>query len=177
MNISFGCACAAAGRLAASHATVVAAANARLIVFIVCPLGSLASNSPDVSVSGIRTLCRSWAASKRAERLCHHGPVSRCNTKSEPHTVVIAATTGFTRPCRASYHEPMTRRFLGSQPLKGRGALSNPHVRFDSNSVEKADDGWYQEEEGVASLPETVLPDRAKSVIATNDSPDVGFEQ
>jgi DNA repair photolyase len=71
----------------------------------------------------------------------------------------------------------MTRRFLGSQPLKGRGALSNPHVRFDSNSVEKADDGWYQEEEGAASLPETVLPDRAKSVIATNNSPDVGFEQ
>jgi DNA repair photolyase len=71
----------------------------------------------------------------------------------------------------------MTRRFLGSQPLKGRGALSNPHVRFESNSVERADDGWYQEEEGATSLPETVLPDRAKSVIATNNSPDVGFEQ
>ena len=27
------------------------------------------------------------------------------------------------------------------------------------------------------SLPETVLPDRAKSVITTNNSPDVGFEQ
>ena len=71
----------------------------------------------------------------------------------------------------------MTRRFLGSQSLKGRGALSNPHVRFESTSVEKSDDGWYQEEEGAASLPETVLPDRAKSVIATNNSPDVGFEQ
>jgi DNA repair photolyase len=71
----------------------------------------------------------------------------------------------------------MTRRFLGSQPLKGRGALSNPHVRFDSASVEKTDDGWYQEEGGTTSLVETVLPDRAKSVIATNNSPDVGFEQ
>jgi DNA repair photolyase len=71
----------------------------------------------------------------------------------------------------------MTRRFLGSQPLKGRGALSNPHVRFDSTSVEKTDDGWYQEEAGTTSLPETVLPDRAKSVITTNNSPDVGFEQ
>jgi DNA repair photolyase len=71
----------------------------------------------------------------------------------------------------------MTRRFLGSQPLKGRGALSNPHVRFDSASVEKTDDGWYQEEAGTTSLAETVLPDRAKSVIATNNSPDVGFEQ
>jgi DNA repair photolyase len=71
----------------------------------------------------------------------------------------------------------MTRRFLGSQSLKGRGALSNPHVRFDSTSVEKTDDGWYQEEGDTTSLPETVLPDRAKSVIATNNSPDVGFEQ
>jgi DNA repair photolyase len=71
----------------------------------------------------------------------------------------------------------MTRRFLGSQPLKGRGALSNPHVRFESTSVEKSDDGWYREEEVTTSLPETVLPDRAKSVITTNNSPDVGFEQ
>ncbi len=70
----------------------------------------------------------------------------------------------------------MTRRFLGSQSFKGRGALSNPHVRFASTSVEKADDGWYQEEV-TDSLPEIVLPDRARSVITTNNSPDVGFEQ
>src|ERR1700749_3036511 len=71
----------------------------------------------------------------------------------------------------------MTRRFLGSQPLKGRGALSNPPVRFESTSVEKADDGWYQEEAPTTSLAETVLPDHAKSVLSTNNSPDVGFEQ
>jgi DNA repair photolyase len=71
----------------------------------------------------------------------------------------------------------MTRRFLGSQPFKGRGALSNPPVRFDSTSIEKADDGWYGEEEETTSVPEIVLPDRAKSVISTNNSPDVGFDQ
>jgi DNA repair photolyase len=71
----------------------------------------------------------------------------------------------------------MTRRFLGSQSFKGRGSLSNPPVRFHSTSVEKTDDGWYQEEEATTSLPQTVLPDRSKSVIATNNSPDVGFEQ
>jgi DNA repair photolyase len=71
----------------------------------------------------------------------------------------------------------MTRRILGSQHLKGRGALSNPPVRFESTVVEKSDDGWYQEEEGTTSLPQTVLPDRAKSVITTNNSPDVGFDQ
>ncbi len=71
----------------------------------------------------------------------------------------------------------MARRVLGSQALKGRGALSNPPVRFETTSVEKTDDGWGDEEEATTELPEIVLPDRAKSVITTNDSPDVGFEQ
>src|SRR3569833_2142994 len=72
----------------------------------------------------------------------------------------------------------MTRRVLTSQHLKGRGALSNPPVRFESTVVERTDDGWYQEEEeGTPSLSQTVLPDRAKSVITTNNSPDVGFDQ
>ncbi|HTV80055.1 MAG TPA: PA0069 family radical SAM protein [Steroidobacteraceae bacterium] len=71
----------------------------------------------------------------------------------------------------------MTRRFLGSGSLKGRGALSNPPVRFESTSVERTDDGWQTEEEPTTSLPQIVLPDRARSVITTNDSPDVGFEQ
>jgi len=42
-------------------------------------------------------------------------------------------------------------------------------------TLEKADDGWYQDEI-VENLTETVLPDRARSVITSNDSPDVGFE-
>ena len=71
----------------------------------------------------------------------------------------------------------MTRRILGSQFLKGRGALSNPPVRFESRSVEKVDDGWQENDEETTPLPEIVLPDRAKSVITTNSSPDVGFEQ
>ncbi|MFL6599892.1 MAG: PA0069 family radical SAM protein [Steroidobacteraceae bacterium] len=71
----------------------------------------------------------------------------------------------------------MTRRFLSSQSLKGRGALSNPPVRFESTAVEKIDDGWSHEEDGTTSLPQTVLPDAARSVITTNSSPDVGFDQ
>ena len=43
--------------------------------------------------------------------------------------------------------------------------------------MEKADDGWFQEDEETGSLPEVVLPDHARSVIATNNSPDVGFDQ
>lgn len=42
-------------------------------------------------------------------------------------------------------------------------------------TLEKADDGWYQDEI-VENLTESVLPDRARSVITSNNSPDVGFE-
>src|SRR5277367_4601037 len=70
----------------------------------------------------------------------------------------------------------MSRSFMGRQTFKGRGAVSNPAVRFEANSREPTHDGWY-EDEVVEHLTETVLPDRARSVITTNDSPDVGFDQ
>jgi DNA repair photolyase len=70
----------------------------------------------------------------------------------------------------------MPRSFIGHQPFKGRGAASNPAVRFEATTREATHDGWY-EDEIVEHLTETVLPDRARSVITTNDSPDVGFDQ
>jgi DNA repair photolyase len=69
----------------------------------------------------------------------------------------------------------MPRNFIGHQTFKGRGSTSNVAGRFDSLTLEKTDDGWYQDEV-VESLSETVLPDRARSVITSNDSPDVGFD-
>jgi DNA repair photolyase len=69
----------------------------------------------------------------------------------------------------------MPRNFIGHQTFKGRGSSSNVAGRFDSLTLEKTDDGWYQDEI-VESLSETVLPDRARSVITSNDSPDVGFD-
>ncbi|MDP9085105.1 MAG: PA0069 family radical SAM protein [Pseudomonadota bacterium] len=70
----------------------------------------------------------------------------------------------------------MTRRFIGHRTFKGRGALTNPSVRFEALRLEQTFDGWYQDEVP-ESVNETVLPDRARSVITTNDSPDVGFDQ
>jgi DNA repair photolyase len=61
-------------------------------------------------------------------------------------------------------------------PLKGRGALSNPTGRFESRRHESVDDGWYQEEVP-AFVPTSIEPDRARSVIARNESPDIPFEQ
>src|ERR1700736_414580 len=69
----------------------------------------------------------------------------------------------------------MPRNFFGHQSFKGRGVASNVPGRFDSLTLEQTDDGWYQDEI-VENLTETVLPDRARSVITTNDSPDVGFD-
>jgi DNA repair photolyase len=68
----------------------------------------------------------------------------------------------------------MARKFLGSQSFTGRGALSNLAGRFDSTTLERTDDGWYQEAEEAPG--ETVSKDTAKSVISSNDSPDVGFD-
>jgi DNA repair photolyase len=63
-----------------------------------------------------------------------------------------------------------------NQPLKGRGALSNPTGRFESRQREAVDDGWYQEEVP-DFIPTSIEPDRARSVITRNDSPDIPFEQ
>src|SRR6185437_3044326 len=70
----------------------------------------------------------------------------------------------------------MAQRFIGHQAFKGRGATSNPSVRFEALTLEQIHDGWY-EDEIPQSLNETVLPDHARSVITTNDSPDVGFDK
>src|ERR1700685_859801 len=69
----------------------------------------------------------------------------------------------------------MPRNFIGHQTFKGRGSPSNLAGRFDSLTLEPVDDGWYRDEI-VENPTETVLPDRARSVITSNDSPDVGFD-
>jgi DNA repair photolyase len=65
--------------------------------------------------------------------------------------------------------------FIGKKALKGRGALSNPAGRFDRTELEGVDDGWYAEELP-DSIAVTVEIDHARTVISTNDSPDVGFD-
>lgn len=62
-------------------------------------------------------------------------------------------------------------------PRKGRGAGVSPDPRFLSESREDFDDGWGEDEVEPAPLPTTVTPERARSIIATNDSPDIPFEQ
>ena len=65
---------------------------------------------------------------------------------------------------------------IPSAGFKGRGALSNPHNRFDRQRSESVDDGWYRDEPE-SSIATTLSPDTTRSVIARNDSPDIPFEQ
>jgi len=69
----------------------------------------------------------------------------------------------------------MTRSILGRQRWQGRGASSNADGRFEVLRHEAFHDDWYQEAAPVR-IEETVLPDRARSLITSNDSPDVGFD-
>ena len=62
------------------------------------------------------------------------------------------------------------------KPRKGRGALGNPHNRFESNTRELIDDGW----EGLNDQPDPqrqLVADACRSIIARNDSPDVPYRQ
>ncbi len=63
-----------------------------------------------------------------------------------------------------------------SQYLKGRGALSNPHNRFAATRVTDVDDGWSPQEVP-DSIATQVRPERARTIITTNQSPDIPFEQ
>jgi DNA repair photolyase len=59
---------------------------------------------------------------------------------------------------------------------RGRGARSSHTSRFDSEVREAFDDGW----EGLAELEPfktEVRHELARSIISTNDSPDIGFDQ
>ncbi|MGN6386627.1 MAG: PA0069 family radical SAM protein [Verrucomicrobiota bacterium] len=62
---------------------------------------------------------------------------------------------------------------MNLQSIKGRGASNNPTNRFENTSLER-DIDWNPEED---SAPHTqVLKDTTSSIIAYNQSPDVGFD-
>jgi DNA repair photolyase len=60
---------------------------------------------------------------------------------------------------------------------RGRGAQSNATGRFEAQVREAFDDGWTDDDEAPAPLKTHVMPERAKTIISRNDSPDVGFDR
>jgi DNA repair photolyase len=82
----------------------------------------------------------------------------------------------------------------GPIPLKGRGAISNPPVRFDRLATERVDDGWAKSVDPAAPhapnaadpddpddelppLRTTVAVDATRSVIVRQKSPDLPFDR
>ena len=66
------------------------------------------------------------------------------------------------------------------QVFKGRGAVSNPAGRFETAPSVAVHDGWDRPEDGDFPSPSpetTFLPDKTRNIIATNNSPDIPFEQ
>jgi len=59
-----------------------------------------------------------------------------------------------------------------SEAPRGRGAAGNPTNRFETLTVERVE----MEEPGPEKVPTVFLRDTTRSIIARNDSPDIGFE-
>jgi DNA repair photolyase len=60
---------------------------------------------------------------------------------------------------------------------RGRGATFNPGNRFRRDSRELVDDGWDAEEEPLPPLATTVTVQSSRTIIARNESPDIGFDR
>jgi DNA repair photolyase len=66
---------------------------------------------------------------------------------------------------------------LPSVPRKGRGAISNADGRFEPATHVAIDDGWERTDEDAPRLDTQYLRDTSKTVIARNNSPDIGFDR
>jgi DNA repair photolyase len=66
-------------------------------------------------------------------------------------------------------------------PRKGRGAIANVRGRYEVDARERTDDGWEGLDRGIeeaeaSSLHTTVTEEIAKSILSSNDSPDIPFK-
>src|ERR1700733_6682308 len=67
-----------------------------------------------------------------------------------------------------------------SRQAAGRGAVSNPNVRFDARAASPFDDGWETLSQDIGELPRldtTLIRDATRSAISWNSSPDIGFDR
>ena len=67
---------------------------------------------------------------------------------------------------------------LPDRARKGRGAVSNRAGRYEPETREAVDDGWVGgEHEDLPPLRTSVTIDSTRSIIARNQSPDIGFDR
>lgn len=77
--------------------------------------------------------------------------------------------------------DPSPSDRLPAVARKGRGAVTNRTPRFETEVRERVYDGWsspFEDEEGEPpSLLTSVTDDATRTIIATNESPDIPFDQ
>ena len=76
----------------------------------------------------------------------------------------------------ADVAKPQEQSLLDADRRRGRGARSNRVGRYEQELRVEVDDGW----ESLATLEAfrtEVKVELAKSIISTNDSPDISFDQ
>lgn len=68
---------------------------------------------------------------------------------------------------------------MSSTPLqtKGRGARSNATGRYEPTTTEAFDDGWTSDDAPATQIRTTLTPEHARTIIARNTSPDIGFDR
>ncbi|MGZ9114406.1 MAG: PA0069 family radical SAM protein [Brevundimonas sp.] len=64
-----------------------------------------------------------------------------------------------------------------AEAAKGRGARSNATGRFEPETMQAFDDGWTTDDAEAAPLRTTLTPEHARTIIAKNTSPDIGFDR
>ena len=64
-----------------------------------------------------------------------------------------------------------------NKAINGRGARSNASGRYEADRREAWDDGWTDQDEATSPLRTTLSPEHARTIIARNTSPDVGFDR
>jgi DNA repair photolyase len=86
----------------------------------------------------------------------------------DPRRVSVRATR---------HHDPpvMSANFIPPR-LKGRGSQARPEGRFETTTRADFDDGWYVDGEPRSPPRTEVTEERARSIISSNQSPDVPFD-
>ena len=70
--------------------------------------------------------------------------------------------------------EPSETRPTGA---RGRGARSNASGRYEPQTNHPFDDGWRSDDGAVPALSTRLHEDKSRTVIARNNSPDIGFDR
>jgi DNA repair photolyase len=63
------------------------------------------------------------------------------------------------------------------RPIRGRGAVSNPTGRYERYQRDPFDDGWESSDLEPRPIQTSITPEKTRTIIARNDSPDVPFDR